>query len=172
MPNVFFCIVNAGSNKTLALNNWTDFYDYKESKDKPKKNWRYADFINSFSMNQEKFLRSEAYISSLASKLKEIIKEKNIKLMVFEQTGMLMWSWSRYFYNSVKCILRIHDSHFDYLLSDIKTRKKLLSRLALMGSAIVQKKYEKEHIRQWNQIQFLSKKEFQFYCSELKLFLR
>lgn len=166
MSNIHFCIINAGNEKTFSLDNWIYYFDIPENNGVPQKKWRYAEFVESFSMKQDRFLRSEKYISHIIGKVQEIITEKNIQVLVFVQDGILMWSWYRYFSDKVKCVLRIHDSHYHYFLSDLITRKQLAYKISLIASAIVQQKYERKHIRQWDQIQFLSQKEFQYYQNE------
>jgi glycosyltransferase involved in cell wall biosynthesis len=166
MPNIQFFILNDGQKKNNDLENQIDYFELQEENSPPAKKWRYADFLRFFSMNHERFIRSENYLSQIVPKVQEIIAKNDIQCLVFEQTGILMWSWSRYFMDKVQCVLRIHDSHYHYLLSDQRTRKKIPSKLALLGSAAVQRGYEKKHIRQWDQIQFLSLKEYQYYCKK------
>ena len=163
MPNINFCILNERENITPPLNNWTYYFDIQDQNTEPEKKWRYAGFLEYFSIKKGRFLRSGVYLSHIVSKIKEIIVEKDIQVLVFEQTGILMWSWHRAFSDKVKCVLRIHDSQYHYLLSDIRIRKKIISKIALLGSAFAQRRFESAHIRQWDQIQFLSQKEHQYY---------
>lgn len=166
MPNVHFCILNDEKKEKPDLENWVYYFDLQEWNNATEKKWRYADFVRYFSMKQDRFIRSEKIISQIVAKIQEIIRKKDIRLLVFEQTGSMMWSWSKFFTDELKCILRIHDSHYHYLLSDLRMRNNLMSKLALMGSAAVQRKYERRHIRQWDQIQFLSLNEYQYYCKK------
>ena len=165
ISNVSFCILNDNKRTEYALGNCAYYFSIKEN-DGDKKKWRYEDFIKYFSTKQDRFLRSEKYLCHIIDKIQEIIDEKNIQILVFEQTGILMWTWHRPFSDKMKCILRVHDSHFLNLLSDIRTRSKISSKIALLGSAMVQAKYEKKHIKEWDQIQYLSLKEYNYYCKK------
>lgn len=166
MPNIYFCIINDENTNIPALDNWTYYFDVKKMTNASIESWRYAGFFDSFSTKKGRFLQSEKYLLQIREKIQEIISEKRIDLIVFEQTGILMWPWRQYFSDGVRCILRIHDSHYLYFLSDIKTRRKISSKISSMGSAISQKRYERKYIRNWDQIQFLSQKEYQTYISE------
>lgn len=161
LPDIHYFIFNEKWENVPQLTNWTQYFNVKEKKLNPK--WRYGDYLSSFSMKQERFLRSHNYISQIFQTVQEIIQEKNIKVLIFEQTGILMWPWCEHFAGKVKCIMRIHDSHYHYFLFDVKTRKNLLTKISDFGMAFFQRKYEDKYIRQWDQIQFLSQSEFNFY---------
>ena len=165
MSNIHFCVFNDKNEIETSLEN---VYYCKIQKDifVSSTKWRYADLIKYFSDKQDRFIESEQYISDILRNIQEIIRKRNIRLLVFEQTGILMWSWYKYFSDNVKCVLRIHDSHYHYLLSDAKIRSRFFSKIALLGSASVQKKHEKKHITQWDQVHFLSQKEYLYYCAE------
>lgn len=165
MPNVHFLIFN-DENKNTYLDNWTAFCDIGKEEPSKHKTWRYENFVRSFSTRQDRFVKSESIITQLSETIQAIIIEKDIKLLIFEQSGVLMWSWWKCIPDSVKCVLRVHDSHYLYFLADIKTRKKSLSKLALLGSAFAQKQYEKKEIQGWDQIQFVSQNELEFYRTE------
>ena len=112
MANIYFCIINDGMKDENSLENWMYYFNFTPLYQAKQNHWRYEEFLKSFSMRQDRFVRSEKYLSLIADKVQEIIQEKHIQLLVFEQTGILMWSWYRCFSDKVKCILRIHDSHY------------------------------------------------------------
>lgn len=164
MPEVNFLIIN-DEKKKVSLDNWTRFFSLESDGIVNKKKWRYSDFIDSFSSKQERFEISEKYVFQLTDLIDKIIKERKIDFVVFEQSGMLMWSWYKALPPNVKGVLRIHDSHYLYFLSDLKLRKNIMSKIALMGFAFAQKHYEKANISNWDQVQFVSTKESEFYKS-------
>ena len=163
LPNIYFCILNDAKNETDNYLKWTYNFGLSELYEPQKIKWRYENVVKSFSMNHERFIRSEIYHSRISRELLEIIESKNIHIMVFEQTGLLMWSWYRMFSNKLTCILRVHDSHFHYYLLLAKKSKRLAEKMIYLGNSIVQKKFEREHIKHWDQIQFLSIKEYKYY---------
>jgi glycosyltransferase involved in cell wall biosynthesis len=165
-PRVYYCIFNDDGKKKTSLEERIYYLDHKEKNPVQEKRWRYAGFVEYFSKKQFRFLQSEEHLSLIKDKVLEIIEENNIRVLVFEQTGILMWSWHRYFSDKIKCILRVHDSHYHYFLSDSKIREKWLDKIALIGSSIIQKKHEQQYFRKWDLIQFVSLREYQYYCTE------
>jgi glycosyltransferase involved in cell wall biosynthesis len=166
LPGVHFCIINDANRSPAPCGDTISYIDGLDNAISLDKKWRYADFFSFFSTKHGRFVRSDRYLARAAEKIYGIIREKKIRLVVFEQTGILMWSWCHFYSDQVRCVLRIHDSHYHYLLADSKIRRKLSSKLALLGSAVVQREYEKKHIQAWDQIQFFSVKEFQYYSQK------
>jgi len=169
MTNISYCIINDKVKERNSIENDTYYIDPFTKPNVSKNNWRFGGLVKSFSTKQDSFILSENYILGIADKIQKIINERNIQVLIFEQTGILMWSWFSYFANNLKCILRIHDSHYHYLLSDKKTRSELFSRIAILGSAYFHKKYEGKHIANWHQVHFLSHKEYEYYCKKYPL---
>ena len=166
MPNVSFCIINDKIRRETALKNPCYYVCFQDKNQEPDKKWRYNDFVKSFSLNQERFIKSEKYISQISEKIKKIIEMENIQVLIFEQTGLLMWSWNRYFSKQIACVLRVHDSHYHNLRLDVRTRDNIMSKLSLFGASLAQKRFEAKHVGDWDQIQFLSTHEFHYYSAE------
>jgi len=128
-----------------------------------RKTWRYRNFVNAFSLKNDRFMISEIYFNEIKENIEEIIDKNNIKLIIFEQTGILMWSWCRYFHNKTTCIMRIHDSHLNYFLRDIIMKDTIIEKIKSFGYFITQRIYEKKYIFQWDKILFLSTSEYNYY---------
>ncbi len=165
LPNIYHFIIKNEINDNSVNTNKPKLRDKSKNIIIEKKKWRYSDFFRHFSFNHERYIKSDQLISNIYQEINTIICEKNIQLIVFEQTGILMWSWRKLFPDNIKCVLRIHDSHFHYHLLDAKTRRNIFSKIALIGVALTQKYYEKKFFPKWDQIQFLSEFEYKEYRS-------
>ena len=73
LPNIHYFIFNEKWENVPKLSNWTHYFYVKEKNINLSHQWRYGNYLSSFSMKGERFLRSQEYIFQILGAIQKII---------------------------------------------------------------------------------------------------